>query len=193
MPRASRRYRFVSAVPGVLALAALGSTPTLAGCASRRAQEDGTERPRRVRMSHAGRVAYGRPATCPDGAVDVFGDGRPGPDDLRCSYADTAGGELVRVTGRVLHQAQGGVLGDEMSGVTVLVHRVDKAGVAGPVIARATTDAQGKFSVGAVLRAGEYLLVLPGASGGPPRAARRFEVDQGARQVDRIDLLVPAG
>ena len=163
----------------------------LPACAGR-GKAGGTGEPPRVRMSYADRIAYGRPATCPDDAVDVFGDGRPGPDDLRCSYSDTAGGELVRVAGRVQRPAAGATLGEGLPEITVLVQEIEPGGGVGRVVARATTDAQGTFSVGAVLKAGEYVLVVPGAGAGAPRASRRFEVAEGQRTLDRLDVFVPA-
>lgn len=170
-------------------LGPLLAAAALSGCAGRGRGSD-AEGPRRVRMSYADRIAYGRPATCPDDAVDVFGDGRPGPDDLRCSYSDTAGGELVRVAGRVQLPAEGATLGAGVPDVTVLVQELERTGAPGRVVARATTDPQGTFSVGAVLKAGEYLLVVPGAGSGPPRASRRFEITEGQKSVGRLDVFV---
>lgn len=178
-------------VPRVLPSIAVLAALALPGCAGR-GTTDGSSEPRRVRMAYADRVAYGRPATCPDDAVDVFGDGRPGPDDLRCSYSDTAGGELVRVAGRVQLAPVGATLGEGLPEVTVLVQEIEARGTIGRVVARATTDAQGTFSVGAVLKAGEYELVVPGGAAGTPRASRRFEVAQGQTAIDRLDVFVPA-
>jgi hypothetical protein len=176
------RWLGVARLTGItVAVVALGA------CAGR-----GSGGPGRVRMAHADRVAYGRPATCPDNAVDVFGDGRPGPDDLRCSYSDTAGGELVRLGGRVQRPTVGATLGEGLQGVTVLVQEIEPSGATGRVVARAITDAQGTFSLGVVLPAGEYLVVVPGAGAGPPRASRRFEIGHGQKQMNRLDLFLDA-
>ncbi|MCA9652526.1 MAG: hypothetical protein H6712_20925 [Myxococcales bacterium] len=145
------------------------------------------------RMRYAGQVAYGRPDTCPDDDVDPNPDSMPGPMDLRCSYADTTGGPITRVRGRVLLEGPPGSPGDPPGRTEVIVHEAPPA-IGGPLgreVARATTDPQGAFSIGATLRAGEYEVVVPGA-GGRTLARRRISVggDAGHR-LDEVRLVIP--
>src|SRR5690606_20212522 len=83
-------------------LVGLVSALVVGGCASR---------PRQHRAAWARKPAAGRPATCPDHPVDVWGDGTPGPNDLRCSYEGTAGGQLIQLRGIVSEAAEGQALG----------------------------------------------------------------------------------
>lgn len=144
-------------------------------------------------MRYAGQVAYGTPEVCPDDAVDPMGDGTPGPMDLRCSYADTTGGPITRVRGRVLLEPIPGQLGDPPGRTEVIVHEAPTA-VGGPLgreVARATTDPQGAFSIGATLRAGDYEVVVPGP-GGRTLARTRITVgDEAGHRLDEVRLTIP--
>lgn len=144
-------------------------------------------------MRYAGQVAYGTPEVCPDDAVDPMGDGTPGPMDLRCSYSDTTGGPITRVRGRVLLEGGPGSLGDPPGRVEVIVHEAPPA-VGGPLgreVARATTDPQGAFSIGATLRAGEYEVVVPGP-GTRVRARQRITIgDEAGHRIDDVRLVIP--
>jgi hypothetical protein len=111
--------------------------------------------------------------------------------DLRCSYADAAGGQAVQLTGRVREAPEGADIGDGLPHVAVQVHAIGPEGQLGPIVAEATSDAQGAFSVAALLRAGEYVLVIPALVPGPPRATRRFELSGAQRSVADLLLLVP--
>jgi hypothetical protein len=143
----------------------------------------GQRRPMKLEL--ANRPAAGRPATCPDDAVDVFGDGTPSPMDARCSYDDAFGEGLSRVRGKVLGEGESGALPQPLAGVEVTVHRLEGGTIDRPV-ARAITDAQGAFTFSAILPAGEYALVVPGG------AHRTITVGgAGARVVDDVVLVVP--
>ncbi len=138
--------------------------------------------------------AAGRPDVCPDDAVDPYGDGTPSPMDLRCSYADSTGGTLTRVQGRVLVEAGPGALGNSPGRVTVVIHEAPRAidGPPGRKVAEATTDPQGAFSVGAMMRPGEYLVVvtdLPGR-GGPVQQRVTVGRDAGHR-LSEVRLVIP--
>lgn len=96
----------------------------------------------------------------------------------------------MRLGGRVQRPTVGATLGEGLPEVTVLVQEIEPSGATGRVVAQAVTDAQGTFSLGVVLPAGDYLVVVPGAGAGPPRASRRFEIGEGHKKVDRLDLFV---
>ncbi|MEX1361947.1 MAG: hypothetical protein AB1Z98_02410 [Nannocystaceae bacterium] len=169
-----------------LALLALGSFVLLApGC---------RQRPGEPRMRYAGQVAYGTPEVCPDDAVAPPAVGSaPGPMDLRCSYADTTGGPMTRVRGRVLVEGPPGSPGESPGRIEVIVHEAPLAigGALGREVARATSDPQGAFSVGATLVAGDYEIVVPGPRG-RALARRRITVggDAGHR-LDEVRLVIP--
>lgn len=144
----------------------------------------GTRRPMKLEL--ANRPAAGRPATCPEGAVDVFGDGTPSPMDARCSYDDAYGEGLSRVRGKVVGEGAPGGLPVPLAGVHLTVHRMESGQLGGPV-AKATTDAQGSFTFSAFMPAGEYALVVEGG------AQRTLSLGgAGARVVDDIVVVVPA-
>ncbi|MCA9712482.1 MAG: hypothetical protein KDK70_42025, partial [Myxococcales bacterium] len=138
--------------------------------------------------------AAGRPDACPDDAVDPYGDGTPGPMDLRCSYADTTGGVLTRVQGRVLLEGPPGSPGESPGRTEVIVVEAPRAvdGPLGRAVAEATTDPQGAFSVGAMLAPGEYVVLVPGRADGGPLAQRRITVG-GAQghHLEGVRLVIP--
>lgn len=137
--------------------------------------------------------AVGRPDVCPDDAVDAYGDGTPGPMDLRCSYADGSGGLPTRVRGRVLVETPGGP-GASPGRTTVIVYEAPRTidGPPGRAVAEATTDPQGSFSVGAMLAPGEYLVAVPGRVEGRPRASRRITVGgEAGHQLEDVRLMIP--
>jgi hypothetical protein len=154
------------------------------------------ERERRPpKVPFATQVAYGRPDTCPDDAVaDVYGDGSPSPMDLRCSYADGTGAVLTRVRGRVLFEGPAGSVGGSPGRVTVVLHRAPRrpGEPVGPEIGHATTDPQGTFSLGVMLRPGEHVLRVDDPEGGPPLVQQRLVVggDAGHRLED-VRLVIP--
>ena len=153
------------------------------------------ERGRRpAKVPFATQAAYGRPDTCPEGAVsDVYGDGSPSPMDLRCSYADGTGGVLTRVRGRVVLEGPPGSPGESPGRVTVTLHRVPPVGEPfGPELAHATTDPQGTFSLGVMLRPGELVLSVADPDGGPPLVQQRMTVggDAGHR-IEGLRVVIP--
>lgn len=159
--------RVASAWTWLCALAVLSTA-----CAS----GGGARRPKFV-----GQAAQGRPATCPDGAVDPNGNGVPGPDDMRCSYNNASGGAVLQVRGSVLTEPSGATPGAPVRDVEIVV-----LDASGQVIARGTADAQGSFSVGALLRAGQYRIALAEA----PATARTFDVGPDG-PPESIVLIVP--
>mgnify|MGYP002400450198 CR=1 FL=1 len=96
----------------------------------------------------------------------------------------------MQLTGHVRWAPRGAELGDGLPDVKVHVRAARPDGSAGEIVAEATTDAQGGFSVAALLPAGEYMLVVPPLVPGPPMATRRFELSGGDRAVPDLDLLV---
>jgi hypothetical protein len=142
----------------------------------------------------ATQVAYGRPDACPEDAVDPYGDGTPSPMDLRCSYTDGTGAVLTRVHGRVLFEGPPGSPGESAGRVTVVLHRAPRAlgQPLGPELARVVTEPQGTFTLGAMLRAGELVLVVADPDGGPPLLQQRIVVggDAGHHLAD-VRLVIP--
>lgn len=171
----------------VALLALVGLALGLPGCLHR------AERPRKVPF--ATQVAYGKPDTCPDDAVaDVYGDGSPSPMDLRCSYADGTGGMITRVRGRVLVEGPPGSPGESPGRVTIALYRAPKVPgePLGPELAHAVTDPQGSFSLGAMLRPGELVIVVRDDEAGRPLVEQRIAVggDAGYR-LDDVRLVIP--
>lgn len=155
------------------------------------------ERGRRpAKVPFATQAAYGRPETCPEGAVsNVYGDRMPTPSpmDLRCSYADGTGSVLTRVRGRVVLEGPAGSPGEAPGRVTVALYKVPPVGQAlGPELGHAVTDPQGTFSLGVMLRPGEMLLVVPDPDGGPPLVQQRLVVggDAGHR-IEGVRIVIP--
>lgn len=134
--------------------------------------------------------AAGRPQTCPENAVDPMGEQRPGPLDAACSFSDFAGGPLVRIEGKVLAEGDG-PLPSPLPDTVVSVHRVEADGVPprlGPRLARLVTDAQGGFSLSAMLAPGPYVAVIATAHG--PPVQRRFELAPGERSIRDLRIIV---
>jgi hypothetical protein len=127
--------------------------------------------------------AAGRPSTCPEDAVD-FGDGVPTTHAQRCSYADGER-DLVHVRGKVLQEVPGNIPRG-LAQIEVVVVSVREDGSDGPALARATTDAQGAFSLKVNARPGTYAIVA-----GDARAPLDV-VKKGPRTFEEIELLVPA-
>lgn len=150
-------------------------------------------RGRPAKVPFATQIAYGRPDTCPEDAVDVYGDGTPSPMELRCSYADGTGSMLTRVQGRVLVEGPPGSTGDSPGRVEVVVHQAPRVGeLLGAEVARVVTDPQGTFSVGAMLRPGELVLVVIDPDGGPPLVQQRITVGgEAGHRLEGVRLVVP--
>lgn len=146
----------------------------------------GNGRVRRARPQFVGQAAAGRPDTCPDGAVDPFGDGTPGPDDLRCSYRDVPGGSVVKVRGQVITEPEGAAPGSGIADAEVVITGSTDGGPP-KVLARTTTDAQGSFSLGVMLPPGRYAIALAGR----PATARTLEVAGSGDDQDGLVLIVP--
>jgi hypothetical protein len=139
----------------------------------------------RPRLSFPTSPAAGRPSTCPEDAVDPGGMAPGlGPMDVRCSYDDAAGGGLVQLRGQVLLEPDPGTLPEPVAEVTLTVHRN------GSVVGRATTDAQGTYSVSLNLKPGEYELRVVTKDTGEVLATRRVNVPDGATNMAGLDLIV---
>ena len=114
-------------------------------------------------------VTYGRTSTCPDVRLPPLRDGGLSPDAARCSYADANGAKVTHLAGKVLAEGGPGDPGTGVPAVGVTVHAV--AGPVfdiespGPVVAHATTDAQGNYSLRGVFIAGDYAIVVREATG----------------------------
>lgn len=135
-------------------LAALGLAALALGCRGAPTQ-----------FTWARTPASGATSTCPEGVVDLHGDGTPTSDQVRCSYADAAAGQ-ARVTGKVLEDVPGG-LGNAIEGTEVALVRVDAHGRAGAAVATARTDPQGGFTLRARVGAGSYAVASGGALSSP--------------------------
>lgn len=167
-------------------LALLMGLPCSAGCRPR----DGAQR----RAPFATRIAYGRPDTCPEDAVDPYGDGTPSPMDLRCSYDDGTGSVPTRVRGRVSVEGAAGTTGRSPGRVDVVVHEAPKVidGPPGRRVAHATTDPQGTFLVSAMLRSGEYVLVVTSPEGGRPLVQQPITIGgEAGHRIEDVRLVVP--
>lgn len=164
-------------------LAMLGTVSVLLApaCASK-----GNSGVRRARPQFVGQAASGRPDTCPEGAVDPFGDGTPGPDDLRCSYRDVPGGSVVKVRGQVITEPEGAAPGQGIADAEVVITGSTDGGPP-KVLAKTTTDAQGSFSLGVMLPPGRYAVALAGR----PATARTLEVAGSGDDQDGLVLIVP--
>lgn len=127
--------------------------------------------------------AQGRPATCPDDAVDPGGPGG-GPMAPKCSY-DNAKSGLVQLRGSVLLQGADGTRHAPAEGMRVTVHRDG-----GDSIGRTVSDAQGRFSVSLSTGPGSYRLRAVAEESGEVLAERPFVIVEGARSVDGLDLLL---
>lgn len=153
------------------------------------------ERERRPsKVPFATQAAYGRPDTCPEGAVsDVFGDGSPSPMDLRCSYSDGTGSILTRVHGRVELEGPPGSTGASPGRVRVGLHRAPKAAgeVLGPELAHVITEPQGTFTLGAMLRPGEMMLVITDPDSGDPIARQPITVGGDAGHKLDVRVVIP--
>lgn len=128
-------------------------------------------------------MAAGRPATCPEGAVDPD-PSLPGPMDARCSYNDALGGLVVRVRGKVLLEGEGLLPGAAAEARVVL----RSAEPDGRTIGEVLTDAQGGFSFTVVLRDREYVLEALDRENGRPLAERRLVP---SLELDTITLVIP--
>jgi len=137
--------------------------------------------------------AAGRSPLCPEAPVGVAGS----PDVRRCSYEDAVGAGATRLSGRVEAASPMAGTGPGLEGIVVTVHVVDdpvRAAGFGRTVARARTDAQGRFSLSAVLPPGTYDVAARTSPEGPVLAVRRLRLDgKGVRTVDDLLLVVPLG
>ena len=119
------------------------------------------------------------------------------PDVRRCSYEDAVGAGATRLSGRVEAASPVAATGPGIEGILVTIHVVDdpaRAAGFGRTVARARTDAQGRFSLSAVLPPGTYDVVARTSPEGPALAVRRLRLDgKRVRTVDDLLLVVPLG
>lgn len=139
--------------------------------------------------------AYGRPSTCPEGAIDPHGDGTPSPIEARCSFDNAAGASMTELGGQVLAEGSPGSPGTGVPGMRITVHRVLGAPnprSPGDAIAHATTDAQGSYHLNAILPPGDYLVVARAKEGGEPLAHRQITLTgKRERSVEDVVLWLP--
>lgn len=143
------------------------------------------------------REAYGRPMTCPDVRLPPLRDGNVSPDAARCSFADAQGSRVIRVAGKVLAEAEDrSSPGTGVADVDVAIHRL--AGVSlnlddpGPALARARTDAQGRYSVSGTFPPGNYAAIAREPADQRFLAYRMFvisEADTG--RIDGVMITIP--
>ena len=114
-------------------------------------------------------VAYGRTSTCPDVRLPPLRDGNVSPDAARCSYADANGARVTHLAGKVLAEGGPGDPGIGVSAVKVTVHAVSSPlfdpSAPGPLLAHASTDAQGNYSLRGVFLPAQYAIVAHEPSG----------------------------
>lgn len=158
----------------------------LAGCANTNHQAILVDRP-----------SNGRAQGCPENPVAWGGRAENmTPDSVRCSYADANGETMTRLTGRVMAEAKPGHPGYPAGDLMVTVHEIPNgpalASRAGKMIAKAQTDAQGRFAVSVSMPGERYLLVVREGVDGPAIAARPLEVGFSANVERRAinDVLV---
>lgn len=114
-------------------------------------------------------IAYGTPSTCPNSRLPPLRDGNVSVDAARCSYADANGARVTHLAGKVLAEGPPGDPGTGIAAVAVTVHAVQgqvfDPAAPGPVIAHATTDAQGNYSARGVFTPGDYAVVVRETAG----------------------------
>lgn len=142
-------------------------------------------------------AAYGRTLTCPEVRLPPLRDGGVSPDAARCSYADAQGSRVVGVTGKVV--TAGESASDPGLGapdLAVGIHRMK--GVVlnlddpGPAVARARTDAQGRYSIAGTFPPGNYAAIAREADG-RVLAYRVFVVAESAiGRIDGVMITIPA-
>jgi hypothetical protein len=85
-------------------------------------------------------------------------------------------------------------MGESPGRLEVVMHEAPRAldGPLGAEVAHASTDPQGAFTVGVMLRRGEYVLVVPGPAGARPRAQLRLTVGgEAGHRIDDVRLVIP--
>ena len=145
-------------------------------------------------MSFVNQPSVGRAESCPDGATDVVDDRLGyGPNAVKCSYADANGTGITTIGGSV--RADDGGLGIAVEGVVVTIHAVSgppNPDSPGPSLGDATTDPQGGFRFSARLEAGDYLIVVRDAEGGPALTFKTVFLEEATRrEVLDVMLLLP--
>ncbi len=136
-------------------------------------------------------VAEGRPTHCPEGRVVDTGAGPyPTPDAIRCSYADAQGKGETKVRGSVYGEQPGMFPGQPLEAVLVTVHEIESDKRPGKQLGKARTDAQGHFTLAAMLPSDTYLVIARDDEG--RELARAFLTsDDRNPNVPKIQLLVP--
>lgn len=129
--------------------------------------------------------AYGTPEICPQRPMDM---GPGTPVDTRCTHNDGIGSGVTTLRGKVLGQEADGISATGLGGMRIAVHRIDdKTGRPGKEMAHAMTDAQGSFSMAAMLGPGEYVVYASAGEGGPPLGQSRLTlVDTARRSLDGV-------
>lgn len=158
----------------------------LAGCSNTNHQAVLVDRP-----------SNGRSQACPENPVAWGGHAENmTPDSVRCSYADANGEAMTRLSGRVMAESTPGHPGFPAADLVVTIHEIPDgpalASRAGKMMAKAQTDAQGRFSVSASLPGDRYLIVVREGVDGPAIAARPLPI-RFSRNTERraiTDLLV---
>ncbi|RMG97390.1 MAG: carboxypeptidase regulatory-like domain-containing protein [Deltaproteobacteria bacterium] len=134
----------------------------------------------------------GRSPLCPDRPVGLDAS----PDLRRCSYDDAVGQGATKLSGRVVVDGAPGGIGEGIADLAITIHRVDdptRAAGHGPRVARARTDAQGRFSLAVVLPPGSYDVVARQDLEGAALAVRRIVVTgKGVREISDVMLAIPA-
>ena len=140
---------------------------------------------------HYPRVAANGPTgNCPERAVTQSGPGGyPTHDALRCSYTDAQGKGSSKVHGSVYGEQPGMFPGQPLEAVTVTLHKAESDQSLGKQLGRARTNAQGHFTLAAMLPA-NYVVVARDSSGIELARTSLVSSDQNPN-IPRIQLLVP--
>ena len=133
--------------------------------------------------------ASGRPAHC-DQQPMTNPNGIATPDAVRCSYEDGIGPGSARLQGSVYGEGESSVSSVALEGVVVTVHKLRGASSPGDVVGRATSDAQGHYSLSAMLPEGDYLVVARDVEGTELARAPLRTTNSSESQL-KVNLHVP--
>jgi hypothetical protein len=112
------------------------------------------------------------------------------PDAVRCSYEDGIGTGSARLQGSVYGEGESTVASVALEGVVITVHKVKGASTPGDVVGRATSDAQGHYSMSAMLPEGDYLVIARDVEGKELARAPLRTTNSSESQL-KVNLHVP--
>jgi len=116
------------------------------------------------------------------------------PDASRCSYNDALGASVLRLTGKVLAEAEPGMPGRGLNNILVTVHVLDgpvRLASPGKLVGHARTTPQGDYSISAPLKPGDYLLLAKDQATETLLGYRQLTIGQEVGTLANTDILVP--